>query len=617
MCGIVGGTRIEPGALDRAVAALRHRGPDAQAQWRDRADGGVVLGHTRLAVIDLNPSANQPMHCVRTGNVVVFNGEIYNFEPLRRELQALGWPFHTRSDTEVLLAAYGEWGAGCAARLAGMFAFVVYDRARQALFLARDRVGKKPLFYSLHAGLVFASELKGIFAARPELPRTIDPQALGAYLELGYVPRDRSLVAAVRKLPPAHHATYDLASHDLSIERYWQLPPPAAPAPDDQKALDTLDELLQDAVRVRLVSDVPLGLFLSGGLDSSLVAALAQRLRRDLVSYTVQFPQADETEYARLVARALGLEHRVVPVGSADLSTLVELGAQLDEPLGDSSVLPTYLLSRAVRSEITVALAGDGGDELFAGYDAYLQPYLERGWRHWPVALRRLVSGAQTLVPVGTPGRNFLKRLSYDGAELFLRVGREPESLPALPLREPLRSTLAWPPLALEPAFTRLAAQHQSALQVMTRLDFESYLPDDILVKVDRASMLAALEVRAPLLDQRIVELAFSLRDEQRLRGLERKWLLKRLAARYLPADFPLNRKQGFSIPEALWLQESWGDMLIECAQRSALLDPLAVRGLVQQHRRHGRYGTFLFRLLMLALFERHWLTSVELGART
>lgn len=611
MCGIVGGVGLDIHDVEVAVRALRHRGPDAQAVWQDAARG-VVLGHTRLSVIDPDASAHQPMICPRTGNAIVFNGEIYNFSDLRRELEPRGWLFRTRSDTEVLLAAYSEWGPECLAKLHGMFAFAVYDVAAGHILLARDRVGKKPLYVHHRGGrLAFASELKGLWAAHPGLERHADPGGLAAYLELGYVPASLSIASGVSKLPPASWATYDLQSGLMSEARYWRLPEPRAHV-DPRQALDELDARVHAAVRERLRSDVPLGVFLSGGVDSTLVTAVAKRYQPDLVAYTVGFPGArtDETPHARRVADALGVELEVLPVVATGGRLLPDLAWYADEPLGDSSLLPTAQLCEAVRRDITVALSGDGGDELFAGYDAYLQPFQETLPRRVPRNLRGLGAALGDRLPLGLPGRNFLRRLRHEGAGLFIEVGREPEGLPQHPLAPGvLDATLGGSGRRLLRTILddERGVGALTTLQEMTRLDFRSYLPDDLLAKVDRASMRVGLEVRCPLLDHRVVEFAYGLPDHLRVAGGVRKVLLKQLLRRYLP-DQSFERKQGFSVPEAQWMRGAWGDQLEAAAATSRLLDPAAVGRLVAGNRRHGRLGQYLFRTLMLALFEQQWL---------
>ena len=613
MCGIAGGIGIDRSALTAALDAIGHRGPDARGTWFS-GDGGVALGHVRLSIIDLDPRSNQPMVCPRTGNVLVFNGEIYNFQGIRRELEALGWEFRTRSDTEVILAAYGQWGAGCLGRFNGMFAFAIYEPALRRFFLARDRVGKKPLYFSLrHQGLVFGSELKALLRACPGLPRELDPVALREYLDLGYIPGAATIYREARKLRPAHYAVYSIPDGTFTEYGYWLPICGEQLEIGEHEAAEELEYLLRDAVRLRLVSDVPVGVFLSGGLDSSLVSAFVAQENPDVVAYTARFPIAryDESHYAAMVARHLGLDHRIVPVNADDLATLQWLGGQLDEPFGDSSILPTYLISKAIREHVKVVLSGDGGDELFGGYDYYAIVLREGnlgGLPHW---LRAAVSRCHRLIPVGCKGKNYLRRLPYDGLEKFLHLSAFPEHTPELPFKRHLAAMMAGitPDRFRQGVLDALprGGSGASLLNRMTLTDYFSYLPDDVLVKVDRASMLASLEVRSPLLDYRIAEFAFRLPDHLRVRGKIRKYLMKRIARNHLPADYPYDRKQGFSIPVDEWFKGKWQDAITGTMGASELIDMAGVKALQRRHNASGRYGKLLFRILALSYVEKQF----------
>jgi asparagine synthase (glutamine-hydrolysing) len=441
-------------------------------------------------------------------------------------------------------------------------------------------------------------------------------------MDLGYVPGPLTVYRHVRKLPPAHCAVYDLDSRSFDRRRYWRLPPPAETLRSEQAAEEELEGLLRDAVRLRLESDVPVGIFLSGGLDSSLVAAMAVRENPDLVAYTVRFPIAryDESAFAERVAEWVGIRHRILPVEAADSCALADLSLRIDEPFGDSSLLPTYLVSRAIRRHVKVALSGDGGDELFAGYGYYGVLRDEAFWDRVPGPMRALLSSAHVLLPVGTRGKNFLRRLGKGGIRRFLQATHRPEAAPCCPLADTVSRRLRRIPAdgyrrsMLEDLGSRTdQAPSLSLLQQMTRLDFSCYLPDDILAKVDRASMLCSLEVRSPLLDYRVVEFAFSLPDWLRLNGTMRKYLLAKIARRYLPPDFPFDRKQGFSIPEAEWLAGEWRGLLNDVfREKSSLLDPQKVARIRRLHDRTGRFGPVLFRILMLAQFERHYGVALD-----
>lgn len=616
MCGIVGGIALTQSRLDKALQKIAHRGPDARGIYSGM-DGEVLLGHVRLSIIDLNPIANQPMVCRRTGNVITLNGEIYNFRAVRRKLEKNGWEFRTSSDTEVLLAAYGEWGTDCLKHLNGMYAFAIYDPARQQVFLARDRIGKKPLYYSLFEGLLtFASELKALIAARPEIPKTIDDEALNEYMGLGYIPGELSIYREIRKLKPAHYALYDLFSREFNVFRYWDLPLSAGEAIDEDEAAEELESLLIDAVRIRLESDVPVGTFLSGGLDSSLITALVARENPKIIALTASFPvtKYDESTIARQVANWTGVTHHVLPVDAARWELLDKLGRQFDEPFADSSLLPTFIISEAIRKHVTVALSGDGGDELFAGY-GYYDLFMHEAWvEKIPLPFRQIASTAQKLLPLGTHGKNFLRRLPYNGIKRFMQLAFASENIGVSPLFEDLQIRLNRLPIdhyrneILSNINQGRTKSPLSLLQQMTRLDFYGYLPDDILVKVDRASMLTSLEVRSPLLDYRIAEFAFRLPDRLRFSGDIRKYLLKKIARKYLPADFQYERKQGFSIPEAEWFKGHWHGNIDNIVTSGGMLSSENIQRIGSLHQRTGRCGRSLFMATMLAVWQSEYM---------
>jgi asparagine synthase (glutamine-hydrolysing) len=619
MCGIVGFisqstfSSRPPLALSRDV--LRHRGPDDAGEWWSE-DGCVGLGHRRLAIIDLSPAGHQPMQDPSGQLCIVFNGEIYNFADLRAELAAKGHAFRSHSDTEVILAAYREWGTECLSRLNGIFAFALYDGRKRQLFMARDRAGEKPLFYSLADGILrFASELKGLLAD-PALPRCIDREALDCYLAMGFVPGGGCILRDIKKLPPGHALIFDLSGGQSRLWRYWKLPELDAAAADSQAdetaLLDELEALLEDAVRRQLVADVPVGVLLSGGVDSSLVTAMAVRAAPRVKTFTVRFPgygSYDETEHARLIARHLGTEHVELEAGDCSVDLLPLLARQFDEPIVDSSMIPTYLLSRLVRGHCTVALGGDGGDELFGGYEHYSRLlWMRQRLEPIPRCLRLAVAqAAETWLPVGFKGRNWLQGLESDlvrGLPLIasyfdrstrrrLMAGHGPWELVAERVRE------------------QRIPQAADLLQRATRMDFENYLAEDILVKVDRASMLNSLEVRAPLLDYRVIEFAFGkVPAHLRATANSRKVLPKRLAARLLPPGFDLHRKQGFSIPLGSWLRAGpWreffhdvllgaGDTIFSRKEVGRLLDGQA-RGRANSER--------LFALVLFELWRREY----------
>ncbi len=571
MCGILGlatvysGVRPNPELLIKQRDALTHRGPDdAGAWWSD--DGRVGLAHRRLAILDLSPTGHQPMQDESGRLHIIFNGEIYNHQDLRRELGTRGHRFRSTSDTEVILVAYREWGAECLQHLNGQFAFGLYDDERHKLFIARDRVGEKPVFYRLsNARLSFASELKALFAD-PAFPRQVDAEALDCYLAFGYVPGDRSILQGVNKLPPAHAMSFDLTSGALEVWRYWQLPaPPKTSAVlwpgGEVELLDELEHLLEGSVRRQLVADVPVGVLLSGGVDSSLATAMAARCGSRIKTFTIRFPGYggyDETEHARLIARHFSTEHVELEAEPSTVDLLPELARQFDEPIVDSSMIPTYLLSKLVRRHCKVALGGDGGDELFGGYIHYGRLlWLQQRLGFVPLRLRGCVARlAEKFLPVGLKGRNWLQAWGADLKSELPLIATYFSERERKDLLIAARYEVGQIRQSAEAIRRRSIPAHADLLQRATRADFENYLPEDILVKVDRASMFASLEVRAPWLDYRLVEFAFGkVPSRLKATSVDLKILPKKLAQRLLPPEFNSRRKQGFSIPLASWLR--------------------------------------------------------------
>lgn len=614
MCGIVGvastSTIQERGWLLPARDIMRHRGPDDAGEWWS-ADRRVGLGHRRLAIIDLSSAGHQPMLDSSLKTAIVFNGELYNFRDLRAQLESSGHSFKSDSDTEVLLAAYREWGTDCLGRLNGMFAFAIYDAERQQLFLARDRAGEKPLFYHCDRGVIrFASELKALLADGG-IPRKIDPGALDSFLLEGFVAGHRSIIRNVNKLPAAHALTFDLREGALKLWRYWSLPVPSVTTATDAELVDELDGLLSVAVRRQLVADVPVGVLLSGGMDSSLVAAMAARASPRVKAFTVSFPghgKLDEAHHAKLVADHFGMDHTVLEAEDALVELLPSLATQSDEPLIDSSIIPTFLVSRLVRQHCTVALGGDGGDELFGGYSHYDRLLRLARYTDWAPQPLRSAAGwlAGRVLPVGTPGRNWLQALSVD---LRSGVPLIAQYFDAGSRRRMMRPP-GWPLVA--ECFMDQRAVHQGDLiQRATRSDFETYLAEDILAKVDRASMWNSLEVRAPMLDVSLVEFAFGkVPSRLKTTAAGRKILLRKLATRVLPPAFDRERKQGFSIPLSSWLQTpGWlglfRDVLLDPGQ--TLFDHGFVEGLFVGQARGRSNGERLFGLVMFELWRRHY----------
>ena len=628
MCGIAGIVgELRPGdreALEAMSAALRHRGPDGDGMY---ADGRALLASRRLAVIDL-AGGRQPIGNEDGTVQVVFNGEIYNFGDLREDLRARGHRFVTRSDTEVLVHAYEAFGEGFVRLLDGMFAFALWDAAEGRLILARDRVGKKPLFYTVADGaVIFSSELQSLIL-HPRVPRGVDPAAIDQYLSFGYIPAPGTVYRGVKKLEPAHYLVLKISDFgfrisDLRIERYWALRYAPKLRLAEAEALEQLEKLLREAVRKRLVSDVPLGAFLSGGTDSSAVVTFMTELAEGPVrTFTIGFEDQDFSElpYGRAVAARLGTDHHewvVKPDAVAVLPTLVR---HYGEPYGDSSAVPTYYVAQQARQAVTVALNGDGGDECFAGYDRYLGHLVAERYRRLPAWTRRAAERAVCLLP----GRHEFGRWSQ--VKRYLPVA-------SLPWRERyVRWTSAFTATAKAALYTdgfkaRLgstdgaawlaphfaAAEGLDLLDANLYLDTQSSLPNDLLVKMDIATMANSLEVRSPFLDPAIMEFCAQLPTGFKLRGWTQKYLLKRLLAGRLPPGILNRRKMGFGIPVGRWFRTDLQSFLREtllsqAAARRDLFRPEVVAELITAHGT-GRedHTARLWLLLMLELWFREF----------
>jgi asparagine synthase (glutamine-hydrolysing) len=601
ICGVAGGSSDSRELVQRMCSALVHRGPDDEGQVHL---DGVTLGMRRLSIIDVE-GGHQPIHNEDSTVWVIQNGEIYNHAELREQLIAAGHSFYTRSDSEVLVHGYEQWGEGMVGRLNGMFAFALLDRSRGLLLLARDRMGIKPLHYAIDGRrLVFASELKALLCDAA-LRRGIDPVALDSYLALEFVPSPASIVRGIQKLPPAHTLTWSVAESTHRLLRYWAPDLAAGEGAVRRRSLDEqceeLRAVLLESVRKELISDVPLGVFLSGGIDSSAVTAMMCQLGSDVKSFSVGFAERsfDEASYAREVARHLGTEHRELILEPDMLLGLIpQLPTLLDEPLGDASIIPTYLLSEFTRRQVKVALGGDGGDELFAGYPTMQAHRLAGYYGRAPRWLReRLVEPVISRLPVSRDNlsfdfraKRFVRGALYPVAERHLRwMGSFAAEERTALLSSQVRDELATKGRNDPAAAVLDGAGLRDPLNQVLLMDMRMYLENDILVKLDRASMMASLEGRVPLLNNDFVEYATGLPLDLKLRGLRSKFLLKRALRGLLP-DSILNRpKKGFGIPVAHWFRGPLKEQMLsvlspERIAREGFFDPASVGALIRDH---------------------------------
>ena len=652
MCGIcgywdfsTGGTGIAPReVLERMAGSLSHRGPDDAGTWWD--DGaGIGFGHRRLSIVDLSPSGHQPMTSADGRLVIAFNGEIYNFTAIRAELDALGhagWRGH--SDTEVLLAAVSRWGLETAlSKFNGMFAFALWDREARTLTLARDRLGEKPLYYGWSGGaLLFGSELKAL-RAHPRWSGAVDREVLALYLRHGYVPAPHSIYGNVRKIPPGTWVTFGAGRTEEwpQPRSYWSarsLAESAMQRPtlrSDADAVDGLQSILSDAVAMRMVADVPLGAFLSGGIDSSTIVALMQQISpRPVNTFSIGFREKafDEAGHARAVARHLGTAHEELYVAPREaMAVIPALAAMYDEPFADSSQIPTYLVSSLARRSVTVALSGDGGDELFGGYNRYRWAVnIWNSIRWLPAGVRRAFATA--LMAAGPRGGRWLQTT---GSALTARsfpalvTDKLPKLAEVMRVSGPEEAYMRLVSLIADPRALVLGAAREAPSIVgdraqwaevqdfrnrMMYLDAVTYLPDDILVKIDRASMKVGLEGRVPLLDHRVVEYAWSVPLSQKIRRGETKWLLRQLLYRFVPKALVDRPKMGFGVPIDSWLRgplREWAEGLLDAGRlrREGYFDVDAVRRKWDEHQsgaRDWQYTLWVFLMFQAWLYHEH-----------
>ena len=616
MCGISGivslnGNPVSAQEVRRMCAALSHRGPDDEGFYLGST---AALGMRRLSIIDLVTGA-QPVRNEDGSIWVVFNGEIYNFADLRRDLLRRGHAFYTATDTETIVHLYEEYAEGCVERLRGMFAFALWDERRKTLLLARDRLGIKPLYYAEVGGrLAFASELKAILEL-PEIQRTINWRSAAHVFSFLTTPPSESIIEGVRKLEPGCLLIAS-AGRPTRLQRYWDVSFRPETGTSEETFVERVRGLLSESVRLHTISDVPVGAFLSGGLDSSAVVATMSRLASGPVrTFSVGFGESafDETSHAREVARRFGTEHREVILGPEVADCLEDLAWHLDEPFGDSSAIPTYMVSKLASEHVKVVLSGDGGDELFAGYDRYVVEARERRYEALPGAARRVLRAVGAALPEGMRGRRLLQHVSLSGADRYLDAAAlfrrqeqsrlfRPEVLERMAGYDPW----SWPREVLGQA-------DGGWLAALQYLDLKAYLPLDILTKVDRMSMAHSLEVRVPLLDHRLVELAATIPPELRLLGGSTKHIFKKALRGILPDAIIDRRKHGFAIPLGGWfrgpLRHAVRDILLsDTARRRGIFDDACIERLLRRHQRGRGLDLHIWTLLSFELWCRAFL---------
>ncbi|MCK4622625.1 MAG: asparagine synthase (glutamine-hydrolyzing) [Desulfuromonadales bacterium] len=634
MCGIVGildGKQTPSRDLIQKMARIiEHRGPDGEGF---HIEGPIALGHRRLSIIDLAGGA-QPLSNEDGSIWITYNGEVYNFPELRKELRGKGHVFKTRSDTETIVHAYEEWGNDCPKRLRGMFAFAIWDENKKTLFLARDRMGKKPLYYHCDGRrFLFASEIKAILQDS-QVERQLDPGALLDYLNYHYIPFPQTIFKGIKKLPPAHSLTVRIGGNsppeaagqglELEVEKYWDIEYRPDHSLSEEDWAEALRAKLEEAVRIRLISEVPLGAFLSGGIDSSAVVALMSRVQSAPVkTFSIGFKEEDfsELQYARQIAELFGTEHHEYVVEPDAMEVLPRLAWEFDEPFADSSAIPTYYVSKLARENVTVVLSGDGGDETFAGYRRYRWAN-DMGRHDWlPDWFRKAAFGIPaSLMPEGMKGKGTLQHLSRDPFERYagLNTFGERSYLNGL-LSGDVLSGLQGESARNLPDYGAMRLYYEACrghdyLTRIQHVDTKTYLAEDILTKVDRASMLCSLETRAPLLDHEVVELAARIPSTLKLKNGETKYILKKAMTGILPDNILYRRKMGFGVPLVHWFKKDLTSyardiLLSQEARERGIFDSASVEALLLNHQKKGRdLSARIWALLFFEHWCRNWL---------
>lgn len=612
MCGIIGFNWEDKNLLKRSCKLLVHRGPDQFGYYHDK---NISLGHRRLSIIDLSENGKQPMSNEDNSIWITYNGEIYNFQELREELEIRGHVFKSNTDTEVIVHSYEEWGKDCVNRFNGMFAFAIWNSEKKELFIARDRFGVKPLFYYFKDGrFIFASEIKGILAY-DQFEKSINYEAVNQFVTFGYICSPLTIFNYIYQLPPGNLLT--LKDKKINIKRYWDLEFNEK-IKNEEAAIKELEIIFSDSVNKRTISDVPLGVFLSGGLDSSLVASVMKNYTKRLKTFSIGFYDSEfnETNYAQKVSEYLGTEHKEFFVKPDAVEVLPEIIYSFDQPFADPSSLPTYYLSKMTRKYVTVALSGDGADESFAGYRRYMGVYLENKIRFIPSIIRKSIRFIPATRKRYDPAKYIEKllegiKLEDKEKHIFYMQHFDKEN------RKELYSNKLNdfdPNKHFKEHLMRIDSKKK--LDIAQGLDIKTYLPDDILAKVDRMSMAHSLEIRSPFMDFRMFKVAASLPTNLRLNKLNGKYVLKKFAKKYLPKEIVYRKKEGFSVPLGKWFDNELKDLtqnilLSEESLKRGYFRERAIKKILEDHiGRRKEYSTQLWILLNLEIWHRMFIDN-------
>lgn len=612
MCGILGTVHftkcLDLDLFKKQLDCLIHRGPDSQGIWTNE-DKTIAFGHNRLAIIDLSNNGNQPMESYNKRYIVVFNGEIYNFQDLKNDLKKLGYNFRSNSDTEVLLNAYDQWGVSCLEHLVGMFAFAIYDKVSNIIFIARDRAGEKPLYYSLTNNFfTFASELKALLKA-PYCPKKINKNSLKSYFYFNYVQGDSSIIEGINKLLPGYFALIDLNNKSIKLQKHWEIPSYEGSHLPMEKLLSKFDILIRNSIKQQLVADVPLGILLSGGLDSSIITAIASEYKKNINTFTIRFKghgKLDESSHAKLIAKHFQTNHFELDASTVEPEILYDLVYNCDEPISDPAIIPTYILSKLVRKYCKVVLGGEGADEIFGGYTHYQRFLkLKDKLKYFPLILRKRISNiAESVFPLGTRGLASASLLRYD-------FDKEAPVYSQFNMKGLNRLLPGYFKTNNDKCLNSLQiADEIDLINRLTKTDFCNYLADDILVKVDRTSMANSLEMRAPFLNKNIIEFAFhELPPKYKVTLSNKKIFLKEFGKKLLPHEFDFNRKQGFEVPFEAWYKEKkWRDFFNEVLLDSnSIFNNKEITKLIAPTRLPVLRSNLLFSLVVFELWKRKY----------